>query len=113
MRVRPIGFYNTCWCDPLFFTAPQIRIKAAGWGGTLGATWDRDVIVIKTCVYSISQALDKNCVFFSIDNTQGLAKANVLPGSTHLGTDKLVKPRLFDFRVVLFRVLSYTSCLPY
>jgi len=29
-RVRPIGFYITCWCDPLFLTAPPILSKLAG-----------------------------------------------------------------------------------
>jgi len=29
-RVRPIGFYNTCWCDPLFATTPPI-LSNPGW----------------------------------------------------------------------------------
>ena len=35
-RVRPIGFYNTCWCDPLFFTAPPILSKPDWLNGSKG-----------------------------------------------------------------------------
>jgi len=34
--VRPIGFYNTCWCDPLFFTAPPILSKPEWLDGRKG-----------------------------------------------------------------------------
>jgi len=35
-RVRPIGFYNTCWCDPLFFTTPPILSNPGRLNGSNG-----------------------------------------------------------------------------